>query len=104
MREKSDRFARLKVEQYILLMARNLDSQFRLAAKRATASLGDVAKGMGRGYRMLHAYLRKERNVTPDAARGLIKYLRSRAQQLSRAADELEAVLEEPSAKEDTDV
>ncbi len=85
-------------------MPKSLDTQFRLAAKLATASLGDVAKGMGRGYRMLHAYIRKERNVTPDAARGLIKYLRHRARQLSHAADELEAALEEPSAKEDQDV
>lgn len=85
-------------------MAHKLDKQFRRAALRATASLGDVAKGIGRGYRMLHAYLREERNVTPDAARGLVNYLRDRAQQLSQAADELEAVLEEPSAKEDTNV
>ena len=85
-------------------MPKNLDQQFRVAAKLATASLGDVAKGMGRSYRMLHAYLRKERNVTPEATKLLIKYLRDRAGQLSHAADELEAVLEEPSAKEDTDV
>ena len=87
-----------------MLMPRSLDTQFRLAAKLATASLGDVAKGMGRGYRMLHAYLRKERNVTPEAALGLIKYLRDRSRQLSHTADELEAALEEPSAKEDEDV
>ncbi len=85
-------------------MPKNLDTRFHLAARLATASLGDVAKGMGRGYRMLHAYIRKERNVTPDATRGLIKYLRHRARQLSHAADELEAALEEPSAKEDQDV
>ena len=84
-------------------MPNNLDTQFRLAAKLATANLGDVARRMGRGYRMLHAYLRKERNVTPDAARGLVKYLRERARQLSHAADELEAALEEPSSKEDQD-
>ena len=53
---------------------------------------------------MLHAYLRKERNVTPDAARGLIKYLRNRARQLSHAADELEAVLEDHLKEEDQDV
>ena len=91
-------------EQYILLMPKPLGAQFRKAAAQATASLGDVAKGIGRGYRMLHAYLRKERNVTPEAARGLIKYLRERARQLSHAADALEAALEEPSAKEDQDV
>ncbi len=85
-------------------MPKNLDAQFRKSAEQATASLRDVAKGIGRGYRMLHAYLRKERNVTPDAASGLIKYLRHRARQLSRVADELEAALEEPSAKEDQDV
>ncbi len=85
-------------------MPKNLDTQFRKAAAQATASLRDVAKGIGRGYRMLHAYLRKERNVTPEAARGLIKYLRHRARQLSHAADELEAALEEPSTKEDEDV
>ena len=87
-----------------MLMSKNLDTRFRLAARLATASLGHVSKGIGRGYRMLHAYLRKERNVTPDAARGLIKYLRHRARQFSHAADELEAALEEPSAKEDEDV
>ena len=53
---------------------------------------------------MLHAYLRKERNVTPEAARGLIGYLRERSRELAHAADELEAALEEPSAKEDQDV
>ena len=84
-------------------MPKDLGEQFRKAAGRATASLGDVSKGIGRGYRMLHAYLRKERNVTPEAARGLIKYLRHRARQLSHAADQLEAALEEPS-KEDQDV
>ena len=53
---------------------------------------------------MLHAYLRKERNVTPEAARGLIGYLRERSRELEHAADELEAALEEHSAKEDQDV
>ncbi len=85
-------------------MPKELGEQFRKAAGRATASLGDVSKGIGRGYRMLHAYLRKERNVTPNAARGLIGYLRKRSRELARAADELEAALEEPSAKEDQDV
>ena len=85
-------------------MPKTLDAQFKKAAGRATASLGDVSKGIGRGYRMLHAYLRKERNVTPDAARGLIKYLRNRASQLSHAADELEAVLEDHLKEEEQDV
>ena len=85
-------------------MPKNLDAQFRHAAAQATASLRDVAKGIGRGYRMLHAYLRKERNVTPEAARGLIGYLRERSRELAHATNELEAALEEPSAKEDQDV
>ena len=85
-------------------MPQHVDAQFREAAAHATASLRDVAKGIGRGYRMLHAYLRKERNVTPEAARGLIEYLRERSGELAHAADELEAALEEPSAKEDQDV
>ncbi len=104
MGEKYDRFAVSDDEQYILLMPSDLVTQFRRAAKQATASLGDVARGMGRGYRMLHAYLRKERNVTPEAARGLIGYLRERSRELAHAANELEAALEEPSAKEDQDV
>ncbi len=85
-------------------MPKSLDAQFRKAALQATASLRDVSKGIGRGYRMLHAYLRKERNVTPEAARGLIGYLRERSRELEHAADELEAALEEHSAKEDQDV
>ena len=92
------------MSKYYCSMPKSLDTQFRLAAKLATASLRDVAKGIGRGYRMLHAYLRKERNVTPDAARGLIEYLRERSRELARTADELEEALEEPSAKEDQDV
>ena len=85
-------------------MPKNLDAQFREAAEQATASLRDVAKGIGRGYRMLHAYLRKERNVTPDAARGLIGYLRERSRELASTADQLEAALEDHLNEEDQDV
>ena len=85
-------------------MPKSLDAQFRKAALQATASLRDVSKGIGRGYRMLHAYLRKERNVTPEAARVLIGYLRKRSRELARAADELETTLDAPSTKEDQDV
>ncbi len=85
-------------------MPKDLGEQFRKAAGRATASLGDVSKGIGRGYRMLHAYLRKERNVTPDAARGLIGYLRERSRELASTADQLEAALEDHLNEEDKDV
>ena len=40
----------------------------------------------------------------PRDMKGLIKYLRNRARQLSGAADELEAVLEDHSKEEDQDV
>ena len=87
-----------------MLMPKSLLSQFRKAVEQATANLADVASGMGRGYRMLQAYQRKERTVTPDAARGLIAYLRKRGRQLARTADDLEAALEEHLNQEDQDV
>ena len=68
-----------------------LRSPLARAARLATASLDDVAKGMGRGPTTLYAYLSGARRVTPAAARALAAYLRKRAQALTQAADRLDA-------------
>ncbi len=69
----------------------------------ATASLSDVAEGMGRKLRTLQAYRSGFRDVTPDAARSLAAYLRKRARLLQRAADSLEAAAERATRKEEDD-
>lgn len=71
--------------------SRSLRSAVRDAAELATASLSEVAEGMGRALRTLQAYRSGFRAVTPDAALALATYLRGRARLFERAADALEA-------------
>ncbi len=82
---------------------RNLRSPLKRATDMATASLSDVAEGMGRKLRTLQAYRSGFRDVTPDAARALAAYLRKRARLLQRAADSLEAAAERATRKEEDD-
>ena len=54
-----------------------------------------VADVTGRGLRTLHAYRRGERRITENAARELVEYLRAMSSDLTKAADALEAALQE---------
>ena len=69
--------------------------EFTEAVEAATATIGDVAQGMGRARRTVHQYLAGERTVTPEAARVMAAYLRLRSEQLTAAADKLEAALQQ---------
>ncbi len=75
-------------------MTKRLETQFRDALALAVTTLGDVAGGVGRTYRMVQAYNRGERRVTPGAGRALADYLKTRAVLLHRAAEKLEAAAE----------
>ena len=68
---------------------------FTKAVEIATATIGDVAQGMGRARRTVHQYLAGERAVTPEAARAMVAYLRLRSEQLTAAADKLEAATQQ---------
>ena len=69
--------------------------EFSESVEIATATIGEVAQGMGRSRRTVHQYLAGERTVTPEAASAMAAYLRSRAQQFTTAAEKLEAALQE---------
>ena len=56
----------------------------------ATASLGDIADGIGRALRTVHMYRSGERRVTPNAARALARHLRRRSELFEKSARELE--------------
>lgn len=76
-------------------MRNRLRAPFSRAARLATASIVDVARGMGKGYRTVKAYQRGDRRVTPESARRLAAYLRERARAFNRAADQLDRAAEE---------
>jgi hypothetical protein len=63
-----------------------------LAALRLV-NVSDLARATGRAFRTLASYRAGERRVTPEAARELVTYLRSRADHFTRAADKLDAAL-----------
>ncbi len=65
--------------------------EFTEAVEIATATIGNVAQGMGRARRTVHQYLAGERTVTPEATRVMAAYLRLRSEQFIAAADRLEA-------------
>ena len=69
--------------------------EFKEAVETATATIGDVAQEMGRARRTVHQYLAGERTVTPEAARAMVAYLRLRSEQLTAAADRLEAATQQ---------
>lgn len=79
----------------------DLRSAFEAAAEAATATLGDVAEGIGRARRTLHMYLSGERRVTADAARELAQHLRERSEELAELARELERVTAEAEEADD---
>lgn len=74
-------------------MTQRLRAAFLRAVGTAVATLGDVAEGSGIAYRTLHALKLGTRRVSPNAARGLVRYLRRRAKALARAADTLDATI-----------
>jgi hypothetical protein len=74
-------------------MPSSLRTAFQGALSVANATPKDVAAGIGRAYRTLHAYREGSRSVTVDAARGLVRYLRQRARRMQEAADALEATI-----------
>ena len=69
--------------------------EFSESVEVATATIGDVAKGIGRARRTVHQYLAGERTVTSEAARAMAAYLRLRSEQLTAAADRLEAAMQQ---------
>lgn len=79
-------------------MGKRLRARYLKALELACATLGDVAEGVGLHYRSLQAHQRGERGVSADSARRLVAYLRERARAFSKAADELEAAVEEEDA------
>lgn len=50
-----------------------------------------IAEGVRRSYSTLRAYAYGQREPTPDAAREIAAYLRSRAVEFQQVADELDA-------------
>jgi plasmid maintenance system antidote protein VapI len=74
-------------------MGERLTERYKVGVAAAIATMGDVARGVGRHYRTVQNYLRDERRVTEAAAANLVRYLRDRAQQLTEAAEELDAAL-----------
>lgn len=74
-------------------MRNALRGPFAGAVRVATATLGDVAKGIHRSYRGVQSYLWGERRVTRDAARRMVIYLRERAGAFEKAAEDLEAAI-----------
>ena len=69
--------------------------EFKGAVEIATATIGDVAQGMGRARRTVHQYLAGERTVTPEAARAIAVYLRLRSEQFTATANRLEAATQQ---------
>ena len=80
-------------------MGKYLRARYLEALDAARATLGDVAQALGAGYRTLIAHKAGERTVTPEAARRLVAYLRTRARELEQAADRLEAAVEKEEPK-----
>ena len=88
-----------RLVHYVVHMATRLDEAFRTAVRHATATLGDIAEGMGRTRRTLMAYLsddpRHGRRIPQQAVRDLVDYLRRRATEFNATATELEKELEQ---------
>jgi plasmid maintenance system antidote protein VapI len=85
----------------IVHMKSQLGDRFREAVELATATLGDVADGMERGYRTIHAYLSGNRRVTADAALKLATYLEERSRALRNMASALRAAAKEENRRKD---
>jgi hypothetical protein len=80
-------------------VARRLTRLFLRALKLARVSMRDVARATGRGYRSIQAVKAGEYEATPDAARDLARYLRSRGRVFSRMADALERAADQEEAQ-----
>ncbi len=81
-------------------MSKNLRSVFVRASNLALASIGDVARGIGRVRRTVQMYRAGHRRVTPGAAQDLAAYLRERADAFHASADELERQAQKEEADE----
>ncbi len=81
-------------------MSKDLRTAFIGALELARATIGDIGEAIGRSYRSLMSYRSGERRITPDAARLLASYLRSRSEMFTAAADELEAEAESEEAND----
>ena len=79
--------------QYIVHMSTDLAQWYRETLH--SLNLVEVSRETGRGLRTLHSYLRRERRVTDPAVRELIKYLRTKSDTFTAAADRMAAALEE---------
>ncbi len=73
-----------------LHMPTKLTARFLVSLKLVPASLRDVEHAVGRAYRTLQGYRRKEFEVPPEVARRLATYLRQRAKAFQGAAEKLE--------------
>lgn len=78
-------------------MTHDLQTAYRAALRKLNIS--EVARETSRSRRVLTMYMSGERGITDAAARELIDFLRSSAQELSDAADDLEAALPPPQLK-----
>ncbi len=72
------------------------------ASDLATASLGDIADGIGRALRTVHMYRSGGRRVTPNAARALARHLRQRSELFEKSANELDRVADVTERQEGT--
>ena len=79
-----------------MIMGKRTEDRYRKAL--GLLNVKEVSRETGRAWRTLMAYKRSERRVTESAARELLDHLRDRSQQLTAAADALEAALEQEEA------
>lgn len=77
-------------------MSNKVEQRYREALERINASA--LARWGSRALRTIQAYAGGDRRVTADAARELVAFLRHRSEELTTAADALEAALEEEEA------
>lgn len=79
-------------------MSKDVEERYREALESINASA--LARWGSRALRTIQAYAAGERRVTEDAARELVDYLRHRSEELTAAADNLEAALREEEGHE----
>lgn len=84
---------------YYRNVSKELRSAFRRSLRLATPTQQAVADALGRTARLLRMYVAGSRAVTPEVALRFARWLRMRAVELGRAADELERA----ARKEDDD-
>ena len=84
-----------------MYMPKTLEGGFLKALDAAIALPRDVAAGIGKAYRTLHAYRDGSRAVTLDSAKALSRYLRKRAGQILKATDALDGIITREEARHD---